>query len=299
MRANKVLLILAAGVSVVILGLLLRQIFTGHWILSQGFSIGPVMVRYYGICLALAALAGYWMAMRRTRVYRIKAEQVDQMFFWLVIVAFIGARLYHVISSWGYYASHPLEVIMVWHGGLSIYGVLIAGFLGILYLARRPSFKSIGLGRILDFSAAAIVIGQVVGRFGNLFNYELMGYPTSLSWKMFVPENFRPLGYEQHAYYHPLFLYEAIGNTLILIWLLCLERKNSLSGGQKYQPGTLFLWYLFLYNILRFFLEFLRIQSTYAGTIRINALVSLVLAAASLGLMIFRHVANNRKVPQN
>ncbi|MBX9837042.1 MAG: prolipoprotein diacylglyceryl transferase, partial [Silvanigrellaceae bacterium] len=217
--------------------------------------------------------------------------------FWLIIGGFIGARAYHVLSSINYYIGSPVDIFKVWNGGLSIYGALIGGFVA-LWVYRKFLNLNFSFLSILDWVTHSIILGQNIGRFGNLFNYEAFGYPTGLPWKMFVPEHFRPNQYQNINFYHPFFLYEALGNLLILIFLVLWEKKN-----QKQDPsssgvalsGRLFFFYVLLYNTLRFSLEFLRIDSTFINGIRLNVISSLVLVVVSAAFIFYN--AKYRKVP--
>jgi len=252
----------------------LSRVFSGAWILPQSFSVGALTIHYYGIFMASAVAAGYLLAIKRAKNFGIQADQADVIIFWLVIGGFVGARLYHVLSSIEYYSHHAIDIFKVWNGGLSIYGAVLSGLVCVLLFAKSYKLKALYL---LDWLTPSLVLGQIIGRFGNFFNYELYGYPTHLPWKMFVPVQFRGIAYQNNAFFHPLFLYEAIGNAIILFILLKVLKKPL--------PGALFLWYVLLYNVLRFFLEFLRIQSTIAFGLRINAYVSLVLAIAAVALL--------------
>lgn len=126
---------------------------------------------------------------------------------------------------------------------------------------------------ILDWLAPSVVLGQIIGRFGNLFNYEAFGYPTNLPWKMFVPKNFRPVLFQNENFFHPWFLYEILGNLIILFLLFKVISKKYKNSS----PGYIVFFYLLLYNSLRFCLEFLRVDSTFIDSFRLNALVSLAL----------------------
>ncbi len=323
-----------------ILALFLPQVFSGNWVLPQFFSIGPITIHYYGITMALAVASAWWLASKRAPQYGLTQEQVDTLSLWLVVGGLIGARLYHIASSWQYYWQYPLEALKIWHGGLSIFGALLGGFIVLLFSATAKNKLSISTGggtsviasdalrtkqsntmtadeiaasqtprndkresgvassapiqhsafnilHLLDWLAPSVLLGQIIGRFGNFFNYEAFGYPTNLPWKMFVPEYFRPSEYISALYFHPLFLYEALGNTFIFLGLLYFFRANRIKKSAKPVPaGALFFSYLILYNVLRFALEHLRIDSTFlVYSIRLNALVSgflVVLSAAGL-----------------
>ena len=271
---------------------LLSKVFAGALVLSPELSLGSWSIRWYGLCMALAVFAGYVIAQKRRVLYGFESEKVDLILFWVVVSGFLGARAYHIASDLSYYRANMLEVFQVWHGGLSIYGALIGGLIGLSIFSYKQYSKSEWLkmlGKTLDWLVPSVLVGQIIGRFGNFFNYELFGYPTNLPWKMFVPEQFRSPGYFVSEYFHPLFLYEALINALILIILLKFV-------GSKARPGHLFLWYVLLYNTGRFFLEFLRIDAVFWQGLRINAGVSALLVLVSGIVLIILHA---RKTSQN
>ena len=221
-------------------------------------------------------LAAYKLAINKSSFYRIERNKAEDIIFWVIIGGFIGARAYHVLSSLSYYIENPADILMVWHGGLSIIGSLLGGLITLYFKAGRNSKTFL---TYLDWLAPALVLGQIIGRFADLFNYELFGYPTSLPWKMFVPEIFRSEIFANSNFFHPLFLYESLGNALIL-WFLLKKVKPA-------NPGKVFFTYLMSYGVLRFLLEFLRIDSIFIGSLRLNALMSLIFIIASLIYFIF------------
>ncbi len=283
-KSRKVIIRLV-GASLIALVFFLQRVFSGRIILPQYFRIGLVTIHYYGLIMAAAAAAGFYLAMKRSSTFGITPKQAEDILFWVIIGGFIGARLYHVLSSIGYYRLYPIDIFKVWNGGLSIYGAVLGGIL-ILEIYRRLSPKPLALSPLLDWLAPCVLLGQIIGRFGNLFNYEAFGYPTNLPWKMFVPLQFRPEIFVNYNFFHPWFLYEVVGNTFILIFLLKI--------GKKQKAGLVAFSYFLLYNLLRFCLEFLRIDSTFIGAFRLNALVSLLLAAISFCVLIYLY----RNVPK-
>ena len=128
----------------------LSRVFSGEWVLPQIFNVGPVSIRYYGITMALAVGAGWWLALRRASRYGFTNEQADVLFQWLVVAGFVGARLYHAASSWQYYWQHPLDILKVWHGGLSIFGALIGGFLILVIYAKRKIKQGVAEDALLQ-----------------------------------------------------------------------------------------------------------------------------------------------------
>ncbi len=330
---------------IVSLIVVLVNVFSGLWILPQYFTLGPLTIHYYGITMALAVGSGWWLAVKRAPKFGVDPAKADGLLPWLVLGGFVGARAYHVASSWQYYVQYPLDAFRVWHGGLSIFGALIGGIVVIVIYSRQFIFSSSpnNIGecvtgstllkfsktlsvsetetsppkgektkewsiarrgtvrynlQLLDWLAPSVLLGQIIGRFGNFFNYEAFGYPTNLPWKMLVPEGFRPMGFATSQYYHPLFLYEALGNVVILVVLLNFYKSyKSYMTYRAYKSGTLFFMYLFLYNALRFGLEYLRVDSTFVYEIfRLNVLVSgLLCIFGLLGYLVVTYVLSTPK----
>jgi phosphatidylglycerol:prolipoprotein diacylglycerol transferase len=253
----------------------LSQVFSGAIILPQFIQFGPITIRYYGLFIALAVAGGFYLAIKRAERFGLTKRQAEDILFYTIIGGFVGARLYHVLSSWQFYLNHPIDILKVWNGGLSIYGVVFGSIITLLVLQKGYPFlqKRVTLLETLNWLTPSLIVGQIIGRFGNLFNYELYGYPTNLPWKMFVPEMFRKSEFSGQSFFHPLFLYEQLG-LLIILWIIGKIGKSE-------HRESLFFWYLLLYNILRFALEFLRIDSVFWGGFRVNAAVSLILVCIS------------------
>lgn len=259
--------------------LLFSRIFFGAVTLSQSMHLGNLRIQYYGLILALASLSGYVLAMHRRKQYGIETAEADNLIFVLLIAGFIGARLYHVVTEYNFYIHNPSHIFAVWNGGLGIYGVVIGGVIALwLYkkFSRSDIATRLSIWEILDWLIPSVVLGQVIGRFGNFVNYELYGLPTSLPWKMFVPVQFRIYPYALNEFFHPVFLYESACCMIILFLILRLKLK----------PGGLFLVWLLMYNVMRFFLEPLRLGGTTYGSIHLNTVLSLVLIGISIALYI-------------
>jgi phosphatidylglycerol---prolipoprotein diacylglyceryl transferase len=250
--------------------ILLHPIFSGYIEMPQYIPIGKLHIQLYGLFIAAAALAGYWMVLKRRQEYNIDAKESENIFFVVMVSGFVGARIYHVVSQFGFYIHDVKQIFAIWNGGLGIYGAVLGGLIGLIIYQRYRPHQS--LLRLLDWLIPGVALGQIIGRFGNFVNYELYGSPTTLPWKMFVPPSFRMPPLEIYQFSHPLFLYEAVGSLVIIVLLLRL----------KVRRGYLFLLWLFLYNILRFLLEFIRVGSVIYGGIRVNAIVSLALAIIAI-----------------
>ncbi len=243
-------------------------------------EIGPLDIRFYGILIALGVLIAMTMARRRYVAAGGDGELADRVAFRAVALGFVGARLAYVLPRLGYFLDHPLEIPAVWEGGLALFGGLTAGTLTVIVLFRRWGGD---LPLFLDAVAPGVAIAQAIGRWGNYFNQELYGRPTSLPWALEVDPERRVAPYEDFATFHPTFLYESLWNLGLAAFLLWLDRRGRLP------KGALALIYFIGYAIARFGLELIRTDTTYRflGLSR-NGWVSLVVAlGATVGLWLW------------
>lgn len=233
---------------------------------NSTISLGPITLYLYGVFFALGALAGFWMARRRAKVYDLPAEEVENIFLVAVFFGIVFARLYHVSDYFSYYRDHPLEVFAVWQGGLGIFGGIFGGILGIGVYSRR---RGLDFWRVLDLLAPSLALGQAIGRWGNFFNQEAFGPPTDLPWKIFIaPEN-RPLFWADSGYFHPLFLYESGLSFFSFLALIWVARRV---GAEK--KGAVVGWYFLNYGLIRFLIEFLRWDTAQVGGIKVAHVLS-------------------------
>ncbi|MBI2984954.1 MAG: prolipoprotein diacylglyceryl transferase [Candidatus Kerfeldbacteria bacterium] len=262
---------------------------------SVAFTIGNFTVHWYGIYLALGALAGYWLISRLARLVNVEERHVANLFLWLVPTGLLGGRLYHVTNEWSYYLAHPAEIAKIWSGGLAIHGAVLAGLLVIWSYARR---HHLGFWRLLDIFTPGLALGQAIGRWGNYFNQELFGGPTTLPWGIPIEPAFRPSGYELSAYFHPTFLYESLGLLLTVILLVWLFWKSTARQNFWSVPGSIALLYFFLAGLLRIGTELLRIDRVpiLAG-IRLPILASLLIMVAAVIILIVLH--RHHRAPAN
>src|SRR5712691_845282 len=241
------------------------------------FQVGPLTIRWYGILMATAILVGFWLADREAKREGLPSEKVLNAGQWAIIAGLIGARIYEVIFNWDYYGRHLVKIPAVWEGGLAIHGGLIAGTLVGLWVASR---ERLPIRQALDVAAPSIALGQAIGRWGNFFNEEAFGTPTSLPWKLYILPSHRPLEYAQSEFFHPAFLYESVWDGLVFVLLISVFRDRLARA-----PGALFLTYLGLYSLGRFFTEALRTDALMLGPVRVAQLVSVVgVGAAMIGV---------------
>jgi phosphatidylglycerol---prolipoprotein diacylglyceryl transferase len=269
--------------------------------MPTGFAIGPLYIHFYGIILMLGALAAAWLATVEARRRDLDPEIVWDALIWVLIGGILGARLWHILTpppsmvaqgitaSW--YLTHPLDALSIWKGGLGIPGAVIGGVLALYLYCRRHKLDF----RVwADISAPALALGQAIGRWGNFVNQELYGSPTNLPWAVRIDPQYRLPGYENISTYHPLFLYESLWSLANMGFLLWLGRRFP----ERLKPGDIFLIYLIIYPVGRFFLEFLRLDPSMVGGINANQTVMAVVALASAALLAWRHLRKSSPVEE-
>lgn len=263
---------------------------------SYGFSIGPILIRYYSLCFLAGVLAGAWPFGRNGKRRGIAPDTAWDSLFWILIGGILGARLWHVLlpsKSSGitlqYYLQNPSQILAVWNGGLGIPGGVIGGLFGGWLYCKKNGFK---LARFADSIAPGLALGQAIGRLGNYFNQELYGAPTDLPWALTIDPDNRVRGFENQATYHPLFLYEMIYNLINMALLLWIDRKFE----KKLKDGDIFLCYLVIYPVGRFLLEFLRLDTAMVGGLNMNQLIMAVTALAAASALVIRHSLKRKAV---
>jgi phosphatidylglycerol:prolipoprotein diacylglycerol transferase len=256
------------------------------------FEVGPFALRWYGLCIALGIAAATWLTARELNRRGYDGAMALDALFFVVPLGFIGARIYHVITDYDLYDGDPHSffpgIFEVWNGGLGIYGAVIGGFLGLLIFAR---LRSISAWAFADAAAPGLILAQAIGRFGNYFNQELFGRPSDLPWAIEIaPEN-RPPQFTDVASFHPTFLYESIWDVLVCLILLFVGRRFA----DSLKNGDVFLLYVCLYSVGRFFVETLRIDPAFLiGDFRGNLFVASVLALTFALILFLRHASTDR-----
>ena len=260
--------------------------------------LGPLTIHLYGVILMVGALAGAYLATTEARRRGLNPEYVWDALTYVIIGGVIGARVWHILTpppsmvemgiTTHYYLTHPLEAIAVWKGGLGIPGAVLGGLFAFWLYAR---LKRLNFAQWIDVAAPGIALGQAIGRWGNYVNQELYGAPTNLPWKLYIDPQHRLPGYEQVAYYHPLFLYESLWNLFNMGLLLWVARRYE----DRLRHGDVFLLYALVYAVGRFFLEYLRLDASRIGTINANQTLMVMVGLGSAALLLWRH---SRWAPQ-
>jgi len=260
--------------------------------MPEGFQLGPIYIHFYGVLIMLGVLAAVWLSTREAPRLNQDPEVVWDVVAWVLIAGIIGARIWHVLTpppsmvaqglTTMYYLTHPLDILEIWKGGLGIPGAVMGGVLALFIYMRS---HKLSFATWLDIVAPGLALAQAIGRWGNFVNQELYGAPTNLPWAIYIDPAHRLQGYEQYAYYHPLFLYESLFNLANMGFLLWFGRRfrNIL------KPGDLFLSYLITYPTARFFLEFLRLDSSQVAGVNFNQTVMAVIVVLASAALIWRH----------
>ena len=229
------------------------------------FTVGPLTIHAYALCIILGVTAAIWISNKRYLAVGGSPHVISDLAIWVIPAGVIGARIYHVATSPEYFfgaRGNIADIYKIWQGGLGIWGAIAGGVLVAFWKYNRE----ISFAAFLDVMAPGLLVAQGIGRFGNWFNGELYGSQSNLPWALQLPNGLT---------YHPTFLYEAICNFALAIFLI------KCSG--KYSAGSIFAMYVVGYCTYRFFIEGIRIDSAHAYLgLRLNQWVSLIIGAAAL-----------------
>jgi phosphatidylglycerol:prolipoprotein diacylglycerol transferase len=226
------------------------------------FTLGSLPIRSYGLMIALAFLAGIWLARRRFRTRGLDPDIVIDLAVLVILTSIAGARAAYVFVRWDYFAGDPAAVFRIWEGGLALYGGVVVGVVvGLGFLARR----GVDIWKGADLVAPSLALGIAIGRIGCFLNGCCFGRPCDLPWAV----SFGPDSVAGHEYagllLHPTQIYESLIALAIVLVLLAAERRKPFDG---------FLFWLFvaLLALSRFFIDPLRQYGTESILLRKGAL---------------------------
>ena len=235
------------------------------------FDINPVAinipifggVRWYGILIALGIVLAFLYCCRVAKREGVSPDTISDILLYALPVSVIFARTYYVVFSWDSYRDNFLDVFKIWKGGIAIYGAIIGAVItGLIYC----KVKKVNTLKIFDICSMGLMIGQIIGRWGNFVNAEAYGGYCSYLWGMSI-NGFAPV--------HPTFLYESLWNLAGFIILSRLHKKRPFYG-------YTFFNYLSWYGLGRFFIEGLRADSLYMGNVRISQLLAVCCVFAGI-----------------
>ena len=247
-------------------------------------TIGPITIYWYSVLIVLAVLIGYNMVINYSKKISYKTSDIIDISVNLVLIAIIGARLYYVLFNFEAFKEDPIEILMVWNGGLAIYGAIISGILYILYYCKKRKLQFL---KVLDIFSLPLLLGQAIGRWGNFFNKEAFGAITTYESlkNIHIPEFIIKGMYIDGSYRQPTFLYESLWCLLGVIILSIIRKKDFTVKGKQIS------FYLIWYGIGRFIIEHFRSDSLYIGDYKVSSIVSII---AIISGIIIRIIASRK-----
>jgi prolipoprotein diacylglyceryl transferase len=250
---------------------------------SGVWHLGPVPIRAYALCIAAGIIVAVVMTQRRWKSSGYDPEDVLRVVTWAVPFGIVGARVYHLITDPELYftrGKHPLQALEIWHGGLGIWGAVAGGAVGAWIGCRRAGIR---LSTFAGAVAPGLAVAQALGRWGNYFNQELFGGPSSLPWAVRIDPQNRPAGTPDVATYQPTFLYEALWDLGVAALVIWAERRFRLG------PAKAFALYVAAYTAGRGWVEALRVDhANHFLGLRLNDWTSLLIFLAAMGFLLFR-----------
>lgn len=245
------------------------------------WQLGPLAIRPYALAIVAGLGVGIWWGERRWRARGGPPGTVAEVAIWAVPFGVVGSRLYHVLSSPDAYLGSegdPSLIPQVWLGGHSIWGAIAFGGVGAWIGCR---LRGVPLPPVADAVAPGLALGQAIGRLGNWFNQELYGRPTGLPWGLQIDLENRHAGYESTETFHPIFLYEALWNLGVAVFVVWADRRFRLGHGRA------FALYVLAYTAGRSWIELLRIDpAVLVFGLRLNSWTSLLAFAGALTYLV-------------
>ncbi|MGE7624431.1 prolipoprotein diacylglyceryl transferase [Viridibacillus sp. NPDC096237] len=245
-------------------------------------ELGPISVRWYGVIIATGIIIAFLIGQREMVKRGFHVDFLTDLLIWAVPISIISARIYYVIFKWDFYSANPSEIIQIWHGGIAIHGALIGAFITTYIFAKK---RGVSFWKIADILAPSLIVGQIIGRWGNFMNQEAFGGAVTRDFLegLYLPNWIIEQMNVNGIYHHPTFLYESLWNIIGLVLLLALRKVNL-------RRGEIFLTYIIWYSFGRFFVEGLRTDSLLIGDLRMAQIMSLVGLVIGVALFIYRRM---------
>jgi len=255
---------------------------------------GKIEIRWYGILIAIGLVIGIILAYYLAKYRNLKADEIINFAPFGIIGGILGARILHVLVNMPYYSKHLIDIFAYRQGGLAIQGVVMGGVLALIIFTR---VRKLSFWAFSDLFVPGLAIAQAIGRWGNFFNQEAFGRPTSSRIGIYISPANRPAEYMSSEYFHPTFLYESIAN-LVLFIILMLTHYWFKKKPNKYPDGLIFCIYLIVYSLYRIFIESYRIDSSYVGSIKVVYIISgatIIVAFVIANILINRFNARKKE----
>jgi phosphatidylglycerol---prolipoprotein diacylglyceryl transferase len=258
------------------------------------FEAGPLTLTYHGLLIAVGVAVGALLTWRELERRGQDGTLVVGALLFAIPLGVAGARLFHVLTEYDRYAERTASALQIWDGGLAVYGAVAGGFLGLLIFCWFGGVRPLAFA---DAAAPGLVLGQAIGRWGNYFNQELFGKPSDLPWAIEIAPHSRPAEFADATSFHPAFLYESVWDLLVCLVLLWAARRFA----NRLENGDVFLLYVFLYSVGRFFVETLRVDEPFVvwGSVGGNLFVGGILALGCAIILLIRRFRKGRTYPES
>ncbi|AWN19326.1 prolipoprotein diacylglyceryl transferase [Streptococcus sobrinus] len=237
-------------------------------------QLGPLEIHWYAICIVTGMALAVWLAMREAPRKSMTSDDVIDFILIAFPVSILGARLYYVAFEWDYYRDHLNELLATWHGGIAIYGALLAGALVLLIFSYR---RKINAYDFLDIAAPGVMLAQSFGRWGNFINQE--AYGKAITHLDYLPKFIRNQMYIEGSYRVPTFLYESFWNLLGFALIMSLRHRPGLL-----KRGEVAWFYLVWYGCGRFVIEGMRTDSLMLAGLRVSQCLSIILVILGIAM---------------
>lgn len=247
--------------------------------------LGPVLITWHGFFTAVGVLAGIWLATRFAVERGFTEDDIMSIALWCVVGGIIGARLFHVVDAWQYYAADPIAILRVNEGGLAIWGTIVGGPIGGAIYAYR---HNLSIPRLLDICGNGLILGMAIGRLGDVINGEHHGSATSGWWSV-VYTHAQTLG-EPGAAVHLAVGYELIWDMLVFV--VCAGLLYS-----RWMPRTSMIFWtmIALYSFGRFWVQFFRLDQPFMFGMSQAQFLSLAVGAIAVWILVYQWTRATRE----
>lgn len=247
------------------------------------FRVGNFILTWHGFLTFVAVALAVWLTARWAKREGIIPDTIYSVAIWAIVGGIVGARVVHVIDRWDFYSLFPGQIFAVWNGGIAIWGAVLGGFVGG---AAYATWQKLPVGKIADITAPALLLTMAFGRIGDIINGEHFSDPTGMPWGFAYTHLKTQALYAQNNLSsltptHPTVVYEMLWDMAMfgLIWRL---------RGRIRPDGMIFVLFLALYAVGRFFLSFLRLDKEWALGLNQAQLISIVILAITVPLLVYK-----------
>ena len=242
------------------------------------FVLGPLHFYWYGLIMTGSILVCILTCYCQILYNKLPVSPLLDILVLVIPAGLVGAHFYYIAINWPYYSYHFAEIFYFSQGGLAMHGALVSVILVLLFYCK---YKQLSFGKYADAIAPGLALGQAIGQWANLVNQEAIGYPTDMSWGIYIDYALRPVGYERYDFFHPIFMYQS--GVDFVVFLIILSAGGLLRNKSNFAPGGLFFLYLILQSAGRIFVESIRLDSEILYGVNVAQFGSLIIIILASG----------------